>query len=76
VPAHVPGAALVLPTRSGRLIELAGAKPERAVHKVEWFSPAPVAMAVCDDQVGVLTLDSIGQPVHPRSARWRGLGYR
>ncbi|MFI5386120.1 MAG: endo-alpha-N-acetylgalactosaminidase family protein [Fimbriimonadales bacterium] len=59
VGADEPGAALVLPTRSGRLVGVAGAKPERAVHKVDWFEPAPVAMALHDLMLGVLTLDTV-----------------
>jgi hypothetical protein len=60
-----PGASLVLPTRSGRLIDLATAQPERAVHKVDWFEPVPVAMAVHDRMAGVLTLDTVdSQIVH------------
>ena len=54
-----PGASLVLPTRSGRLVEIAKADLEQAVHKVDWFEPAPVAMAMHDRMLGVLTLDTV-----------------
>ena len=54
-----PGACLVLPTRSGRLVEIDKAAPEQAVHKVDWFEPAPVAMALHDRMLGVLTLDTV-----------------
>ncbi|HTQ11305.1 MAG TPA: endo-alpha-N-acetylgalactosaminidase family protein [Fimbriimonadaceae bacterium] len=54
-----PGTFLVLPTRSGRLIGLSCAKPERAVHKVNWFEPAPVAIAGHKRMLGVLTLDTV-----------------
>ncbi len=59
VAADLPGAALVLPTRSGRLIELANAAPEEGTHFVSWFEPAPVGIAAHDGMVGVLTLDTV-----------------
>lgn len=59
VGAEETGASLVLPTRSGRLVEIASAAPEQAAHKVDWFEPAPVAMALHDGMLGVLTLDTV-----------------
>ncbi len=54
-----PDAKLALPTRSGRLVDIAKAEPLQRTYKVDWFEPVPIAMAYNQRMLGLVQLNSL-----------------